>query len=49
MSNDRISDQDVERIANAVGRKILLYGAILFLLVFLLPMACTYALRATSA
>ena len=48
MSNDRISDQDVERIANAVGRKILFYALILFLLAFLLPMACTYVFRATS-
>jgi hypothetical protein len=49
MSNDRITDQDVERIANAVGRKILFYGVILFLLAFLLPIACTYVFRSSGA
>jgi hypothetical protein len=49
MSNDRISDQDVERIANAVGRRILLYGVILLLLAFLLPIACTYVFRSAGA
>jgi hypothetical protein len=45
MSNDRMSDQDVERIASAVVRKLLFYLVIGFALMFLLPTVCMYAFR----
>lgn len=46
MSNDRISDRDVERIAGAVSKRILLYGLIAVLAALVLPVMCLYAYRA---
>jgi hypothetical protein len=48
VSNDRISDQDAERIANAIGRKLLRYGLIALLLLVVLPLVCMYAYRSTG-